>query len=190
MNDYHKQSFNEEDFIMNSQSFSNWSPLNDSIMGGNSQAECTINQNGLQLTGYLVEKGGGFVSFRSPLFNPPLNLSKYRGLNVQVDGEGRTLKFALYCKCWMSNLNDIFASGLHWVTEIPTLPSGTTSLEIPFSSFLPTIRAKEIPFSLELDSSAVTQFQLLHSKFGLPGLLNASFRPGKINILLRSISGY
>ena len=39
-------------------------------------------------------------------------------------------------------------------------------------------------------SNLITQFQLLHSKFGEPGKINTEFKPGHIEILLRSISAY
>ena len=190
MNKDQQQRNNNHEFILNNQSFLNWSSLNDSIMGGSSQAECRIKPNGLLLDGNLVEEDGGFVSCRSSLFNPPLNLSEYSGLQVEVDGEGRTLKFAIYCKAWMLSFSDIFASGLHWAAEIRTLSYGTTTLNIPFSDFQPSIQAKQFSIPFGIDKASITQFQILHSKFGLSGSLNQEFRPGKINILLRSISGF
>ncbi len=75
------------------------------------------------------------------------------------------------------------------MAEVPTSSSGTTVVKIPFASLKPTVRAKPVKFPLRFDSSAVTQFQLLHSKFGKPGEMNTGFRTGTIKILLRSISG-
>ncbi len=49
--------------------FSGWKSLNDSIMGGSSQAGCRVSPEGMILEGELVEQGGGFVSCRSPM--PP-----------------------------------------------------------------------------------------------------------------------
>ncbi len=181
---------NNDDFILDPKSFFNWSSLNDSIMGGRSQAECHVQLDGLLLDGFLVEKGGGFVSCRSSLFDPPLDLSRYRGLSIEVDGGGLTLKFAIYCKDRIFGLSEIFYSGLHWAVEIPTLSSGTSILNIPFSDFQPSIQAKQVPIPFSINSSSINQFQLLHSKFGLSGSLNKEFRPGKINILLRKISGF
>ncbi len=181
---------NEGKVLLTAHQFKDWSSLNDSIMGGASQAECSVNSDGLELHGLLIEEGGGFVSCRSPIFTPPLNLSRFCGINVVVDGEGRTLKFAIYCKVWMLGLSDLMLGGLHWVAEVPTKNSGTTTFDIPFSSFQPTIRAKSIPFPIRLDTSSITQFQLLHSKFGKPGELNSGFKPGKIKFLIREISGF
>ncbi len=169
--------------------FEDWTSLNDSIMGGTSKATCSMQSDGLELKGELVEEGGGFVSCRSPVFKPPLNLSNYHSLKIKVDGEGRTLKIALFCDLQLLGLNELFFPGIHWVAEVPTISSGTTSIEIPFSKFQPTVRAKQIPISPSINPKAITQLQLLHSKFGEPGELNLGFRPGPIKILLRSISG-
>ena len=78
--------------------FSDWKSLNDTIMGGSSRASCRSSDKGLFLEGNLVEEGGGFVSCRSPIFDKPFNLSKYSGLIIDVEGEGRTLKFAIACE--------------------------------------------------------------------------------------------
>ena len=40
----------------------------------------------------LVEAGGGFVSCRSPRLQPPLDLSPFSALQLDVEGEGRTLE--------------------------------------------------------------------------------------------------
>ena len=78
--------------------FSDWESLNDTIMGGSSHATCHSSEKGLFLEGNLVEEGGGFVSCRSPIFDQPFDLSKYSGLILDVEGEGRTLKFAIACE--------------------------------------------------------------------------------------------
>ena len=170
--------------------FQAWTTINDSIMGGNSFAKCTTHKNGLELDGYLVEEGGGFVSCSSPLFSPPLDLSSSYGLHVSVDGEGRTLKMALYSDALKFPLKEFLYEGLHWVVEIPTNSLGTTNIKLPFSKFKPTMRAKKIPLPLPINLKAITQIQLLHSKFGCPGELNSGFRSVHIKILLRSINGF
>lgn len=172
------------------QKFDKWSSLNDSIMGGCSKAKCKLIPEGLELSGELIEEGGGFVSCRSPIFKPPLDLSKFSGLNIKVDGYGRTLKIALFCKMKILDFNEMFEGRLHWVAQMPTSSSFTTNLNIPFNEFKPTIRSNPLPNLLRFDKSKVTQFQLLHSKFGNPGEINSGFSPGKIRIVLRSIYGF
>lgn len=176
--------------IASPETFTEWSSLNDSIMGGSSEAVCISSSQGLSLEGDLVEEGGGFVSCRSPLLTPPLNLSDYRGLEFCVDGEGRTLKIALACQSRNNGLSRFFGSALRWVSPIPTDNSGTTYFQVLFNNLEPTIRAKKISIPLRFNSAAITQIQLLHSKFGQPGMLNPGFRPGQIKVLLRSISAF
>ena len=53
-----------------------------------------------------------------------------------------------------------------------------------------TVLAKKISLPITFKSESITQFQLLHSKFGKPGELNPGFKPGKINFVLQSICVY
>ena len=177
-----------ERLIFSADNFSEWTSLNDTIMGGTSNADCRVTSEGLLLEGNLIEEDGGFVSCRSNFFTPSLNLSKYRALHLELDGYGRTLKLALICRGRVFGISEFFQGGLCWVAEVPTNVSGTTRIDIPFNSLRPTIRAKKVRLPVFFDSSRISQFQLLHSKFGLPGELNSGFRPGSITILLRSIS--
>ncbi len=176
-----------EKLIISNSQFSDWDCLNDSIMGGNSHASCEVVSDGLLINGLLVEEGGGFISCRSPVFQHPLNLSEFTAFQVDVDGRGRTLKFAVACRDRFLGVTDLVDWGLRWVTEFPTNQSGTTKIRIPFKELKPTIRAKSVSLPIKFDSSSIIQFQLLHSKFGLAGKLNTGFRPGKIEILFRSI---
>ena len=172
------------------QQFSEWSTLNDTIMGGQSQGSCRITSEGLVFYGELIEERGGFVSCRSNMFTPPLDLSKYKGLQLEVNGEGRTLKIAVSCKL---NTLPIFKSmsvGLKWVAPISTKNNGATVCRIPFQSFEPSLRAKRVYFPVKFNPFSITQFQILHSKFGRPGRINKDFQPGKFEILVRSIYAY
>ena len=74
--------------------------------------------------------------------------------------------------------------------EIETKRYGTTNIKVPFESLEPTILAKKISIAIKFKLDSISQFQLLHSKFGRPGELNPGFKPGKINFILRSISVY
>ena len=174
--------------IFSGENFANWTSLNDSIMGGSSSAGCLCSSEGLMLKGKLIEEGGGFVSCRSEIFQPALNLSKYKSFELEVDGEGRTLKFAVGCRNVFSDLTEMFYSGLRWISTFPTNDVGTTRIEIPFNSLEATVRAKPFKLPIAFDSSRIIQLQLLHSKFGQAGQLNPGFRSGPIQILLRSIS--
>ena len=180
--------------VVSSSDFDNWFSLNDTVMGGSSEAVCRATSKGLSLEGFLVEEKGGFVSCKSPIFSPPLNLSKNKGFELKIEGRGRTLKFGVSCKYGILGIKEFFLDkspgGLRWGAEIETKRFGTTIVRIPFDSLEPTVLAKKISIPINFKSTTVSQFQLLHSKFGKPGELNPGFKPGKINILLQSISVY
>ena len=167
--------------------FAEWSSLNDTIMGGSSRAGCHVSAEGLLLEGELVEAGGGFVSCRSPRLQPPLDLSPYSALQLDVEGEGRTLKLALGCRDGALGLTDLIPGGLRWVVDVATAADGVTRITVPFAELRPTVRAKPVGLPLRFDASAITRIQLLHSKFGDAGDLNPGFRPGPIRLLIRSI---
>jgi hypothetical protein len=156
--------------LVQGQQFADWASLNDTIMGGNSRAGCRVVEDGLLLEGELIERGGGFVSCRSPRLQPPLDLSPYSALRIDVDGEGRTLKIALGCRDGALGLTELIPGGLRWVIDVPTNTSGTTQVLVPFA-----------------DRGGITRIQVLHSKFGDAGELNPGFRPGAIRLLIRSI---
>ena len=170
--------------------FSNWRSLNDTIMGGSSKASCRASDKGLLLEGNLVEEGGGFVSCRSPVFETPLNLSTYSGLILDVEGEGRTLKFAMSCKKKPLALSNFLKGDIRWVAPIPTKKDGISKVKIPFRNLEPARRANPVRLPLRFDPKCINRFQLLHSKFGQPGKLNSEFFAGPIKILIKSISVY
>ena len=170
--------------------FSDWKSLNDTIMGGSSRASCRSSDKGLFLEGNLVEEGGGFVSCRSPIFDKPLNLSKYSGLIIDVEGEGRTLKFAIACEKKPLSLSNLLKGDIRWVASIPTNNKGVSRIEVPFKNLEPARRAKPVRLPLRFDPTCVNRFQLLYSKFGQPGKINSGFSPGPIKVLIKSISAY
>ena len=180
--------------VISSCDFENWFSLNDTVMGGSSKAICKASSKGLSLQGIVVEEKGGFVSCKSPIFSPFLNLSNYQGFELKIEGKGRTLKFGVSCIYGILGLKEFFLDkspgGLRWVAEINTKRFGSTIIKVPFESLEPTVVAKKIPLPIKFKSDSISQFQLLHSKFGRPGELNPGFKPGKINILFQSISVY
>ncbi len=170
--------------------FLDWNALNDTIMGGSSLADCRSSDQGLFLEGNLVEESGGFVSCRSPIFTTPFNLSDYSGLILDVEGEGRTLKFAIACGKKPFALSNLVKGDIRWVASIPTKEEGVSRIRIPFKNFEPARRAKPVRLPIRFDASCINRFQLLHSKFGQPGKMNSGFSSGPIKILLKSISAY
>ena len=159
-------------------------------MGGSSRAGCRISELGLVLEGEVVSEGGGFVSCRSPVYRPPLDLSSYSGLRLTLDGEGRSFKFAVACRDGVFGLTELIPGGLRWVTTVATESTGTTVVEIPFDRLQPVVRAKPASLPVRFDPSCVTRLQLLHSRFGDDGQPNSGYRDGAIKMLVRSIEAF
>ena len=178
--------------IVEGNGFSGWHALNDTIMGGRSQGTTRVDVAGLTLEAEVVETGGGFVSVRSPLFSPPLDLSAYGGLQFDLLGDGRRYKLAVACDDGIAGLTELIPGGLRWVAEFGTEPDGLTQVGVRFSDLTASIRAKPVnalPMGLPLhfDASRINRLQILHSKFGDDGGLNPGFRPGPLQIQLRAI---
>lgn len=168
--------------------FIGWESLNDTVMGGRSIAVCEITNSGLSLKGNIIEKGGGFVSCRSPKFSPPLYLKDFHNFELKIDGQGRTFKFAVACQDEILGLTEFIPGGLRWIKSFPTRNIGTTTVSISFDELKPSIRANKVKFPFKFNPSKVKRLQLLHSKFGDSGLLNDKFKAGNIKLLVKSIS--
>lgn len=170
--------------------FHDWTSLNDTIMGGSSRAGIRLSADGLRLQGEVVEQGGGFVSCRSPVYRPPLDLSSFRGLRLRLDGEGRTLKLAVACSDGVLGLTELIPGGLRWVAPMVTHQNGTTTVDVLFADLQPVIRAKPVSLPVRFDGSAITRLQVLHSRFDEEGNANPGFCAGAISLLLRSIEAF
>lgn len=167
--------------------FAGWQPLNDTIMGGRSQGDCRAGSEGLLMEAFVEAEGGGFVSCRSPVWTPPLDLSAYGALELQLDGDGRRYKLAVACRDGVAGLTELIPGGLRWVAEFSTRPVGTSVVVIPFSRLTPSVRATPVGLPVRFDPAGVTRLQILHSKFGDMGGRNPGFRPGELQLLIRSI---
>ena len=179
---------NKKKFLFQKKDFDGWETLNDTVMGGSSSAVCEMSNSGLLLKGNIVEQAGGFVSCRSSIYKPSLNVAEYESFELNVDGQGRTFKFAVACEDDLLGLTEFIPGGLRWIKSFPTKKFGTTNIQIPFISLKPSVRANKVRFPFKFKPSKIKRLQLLHSKFGDDGLLNNEFKPGPIKVLIKSIS--
>ena len=182
----------DEKLVVAGDGFAGWHALNDTIMGGRSSGTCSVTPRGLHFSGELIEQGGGFVSVRSPLFSPPLDLSGYRGLRLRLKGDGRRYKLAVACADGVAGLTELIPGGLRWVHEFATAEHGFSEVRIGFDQLTPSVRAQPIdslPMGLPLrfDAERITRLQLLHSKFDDAGGLNPGFRAGPMELWLEAI---
>ena len=179
---------NKKKILFQKKDFEGWKTLNDTVMGGSSSAFCEISNSGLILQGNIVEKDGGFVSCRSSVYKPCLDINDYKTFELNIDGQGRTFKFAVACQDDLLGLTEFIPGGLRWIKSFPTKKFGTTNVQIHFSSLNPSVRANKIRLPFKFKPSKIKRLQLLHSKFGDDGLLNNAFKPGPIKVLIKSIS--
>ncbi len=178
--------------VVRGDGFAGWHALNDTVMGGRSRGSCTVGPEGLRFDGEVVAEGGGFVSVRSPLFSPPLDLSAAAALELRLRGEGRRFKLAVACADGLAGLTELIPGGLRWVQEFGTEAEGISRVRIRFADLLPSVRARPVsglPLGLPLrfDPSRITRLQLLHSRFGDDGGPNAGFRSGPIHLEIHGI---
>ena len=179
---------NKRKILFQKNDFQGWKTLNDTVMGGSSSAYCENSKFGLLLKGNIVEKAGGFVSCRSSIYKPSLDIQQYKSFELKLDGQGRTFKFAVACEDDLLGLTEFIPGGLRWIKSFPTKKFGTTKIIIPFNSLSPSVRANKVRFPFKFKPSKVKRLQILHSKFGDDGLLNNEFKSGAIKILIKSIS--
>jgi hypothetical protein len=178
--------------LVSGDGFSGWHALNDTIMGGRSSGGCRIAADGLHFEGKVVEEGGGFISVRSPLFSPPLDLSAYGGLELRLEGQGRRFKLAVACADGVAGLTELIPGGLRWVQEFGTGADGISRVPISFEALIPSVRAKPIaglPLGLPLrfDAARISRLQVLHSRFSDAGGSNPGFRAGPLHLVIHSI---
>jgi len=172
--------------------FSGWQALNDTVMGGRSSGQCSVTSQGLHFEALVVEAGGGFVSCRSPLFSPPLDLSAQAAFELELIGDGRHYKLAVACGDGVGGLTELIPGGLRWVANFATAAEGPSRVRLPFDQLRPSVRAQpleRLPLGLPLrfDASRVTRLQILHSKFGDDGSPNPGFRAGPLQLDLLAI---
>lgn len=178
--------------LVSGSSFSGWHALNDTVMGGRSSGTTAVGPEGLRFEGEVVEEGGGFISVRSPLFSPPLDLSAARGLVLTLKGEGRRFKLAVACADGVAGLTELIPGGLRWVHEFGTAAEGLSRVEIPFAALTASVRARPVAglplgLPLQFDPARITRLQLLHSRFSDDGGSNQGFRSGPIRLEIQAI---
>ena len=167
--------------------FSGWASLNDTIMGGRSSGECSVSSEGLLMQAEVVAEGGGFVSCRSPVWQPPLDLSSATALRLRLQGDGRRYKLAVAVSDLSGRLGDLVPGGLRWVEDFDTQESGISEVVIPFSDLKPVVRAKPVGLPLRFEAGKVSRLQILHSRFADDGESNLGFRAGPLRLQVLSI---
>jgi Complex I intermediate-associated protein 30 (CIA30) len=159
-----------------------WGALDDVVMGGVSESNIRFKESIAEFSGNVsTANSGGFASVRTRNFDPAIDLSAYEGIALRVKGDGNRYKFMLRTESrW---------DGVAHCHSFDTIADTWITVQIPFSEFIPVLRAKTVPIAA-FDLKSVNAFQLMLSKFEYDGALNPHFQPGLFRLQLESISGY
>ncbi|MGB5246998.1 MAG: CIA30 family protein [Woeseia sp.] len=148
-----------------------WYVVNDNVMGGRSEGDFEQEQGQLHFAGRTNTNGGGFSSIRTKRLQ--LDLSEYSGIRVSVKGDGRRYTWRL-------------ATGARWRgreisywAEFETQDGGWSTVDIPFSSFVPRFRGNR------LDGPALDVAQIT----GM-GLMIYDNKDGAFELHLASVRAY
>jgi hypothetical protein len=113
-----------------------WYVVNDNVMGGRSSGGFDIDEGRLSFAGSTNTRGGGFSSIRSR--GPELDLSAFTGVRLRVKGDGRRYT-------WQIRTNARFrGQEVSYWAEFDTSDGEWTTVDIPFSSFVPKFRGFEL----------------------------------------------
>ena len=114
-----------------------WIVVNDNVMGGRSNGGFDIDGGELRFAGSTNTNGGGFSSIRSREIRA--DLSAYDGIQLRVKGDGRRYTWRLTTDArWMGR------EVAYWA-EFETSKDRWTTVEIPFSRFVPRFRGARLP---------------------------------------------
>jgi hypothetical protein len=152
-------------------SATDWSVVNDTVMGGVSSGQLVVDNGALVFSGELsLDNNGGFASVRSPAIEPRVAAvwSGRSGPQIVVEGDGRT---------WTVEVRtDDVAGG--WIASLPTSPDSITTATVPWTSFEPVTRfldPREVDEPLDVRRIVSVAFYLVDG-------IEAPFRLGLVSI--------
>jgi len=124
-----------------------WRAINDGVMGGISQGEMVVIDNGLRFRGRLsLENNGGFASVRRPYGGDAIRAG---GVRLRVKGDGRRYQFRV-------RLDERY-DGVSWSAGFDTDDSWQT-VDLPFEAFEPVYRGRSVANAGPVVSEKIRQF--------------------------------
>lgn len=160
-----------------------WGAVDDVVMGGVSESNIQLLEGTALFAGNVsIANSGGFASIRTKNFDPPFNLSGYKGIELRVRGDGKRYKFFIRTESrW---------DGVAFSYSFDTVANEWITVQVPFEKLTAVFRAKTLQDSPPIDSSQICSFQLMLSKFEYDGELNPKFSPGGFSLQVESIKAY
>ncbi|WP_310426868.1 CIA30 family protein [Chamaesiphon sp. VAR_48_metabat_135_sub] len=158
-----------------------WGAVDDVVMGGVSESAIRLGTGYAVFSGNVsIDNSGGFASVRTRNFDPSLNLSNYRGIELRVKGDGQRYKFFIRTEArW---------DGVGYAYSFDTNAGEWMTISIPFGDLVPIFRAKTVSDAAPIDLTQICSFQLMLSKFEYDQALNPRFSPGLFSLQIESIS--
>ena len=172
------------DFSQESADLSNtWGAVDDVVMGGVSASGIRlVNATALFSGNVSTNNSGGFASVRTRNFDPPIDLTNYEGIELQVRGDGNRYKFMLRTSTkW---------DGVAYCYSFDTVINNWINVRIPFSEFVPIFRARTVSDAEPLAAKHIYALQLMLSKFEYDGALNPKFNSGSFELQVQTIKAY
>ncbi|MEA5468460.1 CIA30 family protein [Spirulina sp. 06S082] len=160
-----------------------WGAVDDVVMGGVSESNIRLCDGFAVFAGTVsTANSGGFASVRHRNFQPPLDLSNYEGIQLQVKGDGKRYKFIARCEGkW---------DGVSYCYSFDTVANEWISPRIPFQELIPVFRAKTLTDASSFEPRRTYSLQLMFSKFEYDRALNPTFTPGAFSLQVKSIAVY
>ena len=126
----------------------NWVIINDTVMGGRSQAALEIDNNSLVFKGRLsLQNNGGFASTRR--IYSPLNWAPQQAIEIKVKGDGRAYQFRLRTNRRMD--------GVAYVANFETVAGESQTFTFQLSEFQAQWRGRQVVNAAPLSFDDVTQ---------------------------------
>ena len=132
-----------------------WIIVNDSVMGGISQSDFNLTEDGTaRFQGNVsLENYGGFASVRT--YPIDYRLSGYDGFKIRVKGDGNRYKLRLRMGRYFN--------GVAYEAELDTELDTWLTIRIPFDEFVPVYRGRRLSYVPALNPANITQIGLMIS---------------------------
>jgi hypothetical protein len=133
-----------------------WRVVNDDVMGGISTSRFGITDDGKAVfTGHVsLENNGGFASARTRM---QADLGGHDGIVIRVKGDGKTYGFRL------RTASRGRVTPYSWEAMFTAPAGGWTEITLPFSSFRPVYRGRQLVNVPELDLRNIAEAGLMVS---------------------------
>jgi hypothetical protein len=159
-----------------------WGAVDDVVMGGVSDSRLMPGGEGAIFSGNVsTDNSGGFASVRTRNFEPGLNLSDYRGIELKVKGDGQRYKFLMR--------SDLGWDSVAFAHSFDTVANEWITVQVPFTQMIPVFRARTLE-NVSLNSQTIRSLQLMLSKFEYDRTLNPKFTPGQFSLTIAWIKAY